>query len=171
MHHNSRSRLLCGQPSLSQYGPLRQIFTVAEKRAAKQKRCLENASLQSCAPGHLSRRSKKQRPDLHPAPAPPVIPEALITLAEEQIAKTRAFLSAFKGYFGDFTHDELEKCNKPPPYDVPSTWDDPTYRNDEHLYDILHGWQSREQELFETTRVRMYNTTPHEILLGAFFPC
>ncbi|KAF8867795.1 hypothetical protein BD779DRAFT_1482918 [Infundibulicybe gibba] len=137
-------------------GRAAKYFTIAEKHAARQECHLKNTSLQSRHPSQQNKqRGSKPRPAL-----PPDIPQALITLAEEQMPTTRAFLNAFKGYFGDFTYDELERCNKPPPYDIPSTWDNPIYLNDEHLYDILHGWKLREQELFENTRLRIYNTAP-----------
>ncbi|KAF8879748.1 hypothetical protein BD779DRAFT_1676286 [Infundibulicybe gibba] len=88
-------------------------FTLADKRAAAEKRRQENAGLtrerhlrsqqnrrayikrlQSC--GQAIGTTAVSYPD------PPIIPNDLQSLAETQLPATRAFLDACRGDFGDF---------------------------------------------------------------------
>ncbi|KAF8871979.1 hypothetical protein BD779DRAFT_1680018 [Infundibulicybe gibba] len=99
-------------------------------------------------------------------PSTPTIPQVLQALADIQLPTTRAFSYAHRGDFGDFSVEDLDRCQGPPPYALPSIWDDPAYLDEEHFFDILHGSYSHEQRSFEKARLRDYNTVAHEVFVN-----
>ncbi|KAF8870220.1 hypothetical protein BD779DRAFT_1681331 [Infundibulicybe gibba] len=118
-------------------------FTYAEKQAAARSRRRKNAELPSNK--HLrsqqNRRAYINRLASEPVtgtttvsyPPPPTIPQVLQALADIQLPTTRAFSYAHRGDFGDFSVEDLDRCRGPPPYALPSIWDDPAYLDEEHF--------------------------------------